>query len=214
MLFLRREVNMLLIFDFDGTIVDSKALYYDAIYKNVKRFGYTYEDVDRVIDLGANLRKTLRKLGLNFFVTAYMKRKVMKDVVKNLKNVKECRDVESIKKLGEEKILVTNSLKSAVLPLLLHFKLEGEFREVYGFEDFVDKGKFLKKYIFDKKINPRECYYIGDRATDVKVARKAGCNSVIITGKCAWDSKQEILEQQPDFIIHSIKDLKELIKEI
>jgi len=204
----------LLIFDFDGTIVDTKALYYNAIYKNVKRFGYSYGDIDRVIDLGANLRKTLRRLGLNVFVTAYMKRKVMKDVVKELKTVKKCKDVDSIKGLEGEKILVTNSLKSAVLPLLRHFKLKNEFREIYGFEDFVDKGKFLKSYIEKRNMDKNKVYYIGDRAADVEVARKAGCNSIVIIGKCAWDSKKEILRQHPDFIIHSIKDLKSIIREI
>lgn len=203
----------LLIFDFDGTIADTKALYYNAIYKNVKRFGYSYKDIDRVIDLGANLRKTLRKLGLNMFITAYMKRKVMKDVVKELNTVEKCRDVDSIKEIEGEKILVTNSLKSAVLPLLRHFKLKNEFKEIYGFEDFVDKGKFIKDYMSKKGLNSEECYYIGDRAADVRVARKAGCNSVIIAGKCAWDSKKEIIEEEPDFIIHSIKDLKKIIRE-
>ena len=82
----------LLIFDFDGTIVNTKALYYNAVYKNVKKFGYSYKDVDRVIDLGANIRQTLRKLGLNPFVTMFMKRKVMKDVLIDLPKVKKCRD--------------------------------------------------------------------------------------------------------------------------
>ncbi|OGJ21881.1 hypothetical protein A3K73_06695 [Candidatus Pacearchaeota archaeon RBG_13_36_9] len=202
----------LLIFDFDGTIVNTKALYYNAVYKNVKKFGYSYKDVDRVIDLGANIRQTLRKLGLNPFVTMFMKRKVMKDVLIDLPKVKKCRDVDSIRELRQEKILVTNSLKSAVYPLLKHFKLKKEFKEVYGFEDFIDKGKFLKEYIEKRKLDKNKVYYIGDRAADVRTARKAGCVSVVITGSCAWDSQKELLEQEPDFIIHSIKDLKKIVK--
>jgi len=202
----------LLIFDFDGTIVNTKALYYAAVYKNVKRFGYSYKDVNKVIDLGANMRQTLRKLGLNPLVTIFLKRRVMKDVLQDLPKVKKCKDVDSIRELKQEKILVTNSLKSAVYPLLKHFKLKKEFNKVYGFEDFIDKGKFLKDYIEKRKLDKNEVYYIGDRAADVKTARIAGCVSVIITGECAWDSKKELLEQEPDFIIHSIKDLKKIIK--
>lgn len=203
---------MLLIFDFDGTIADTKALYYNAIYKNVKRFGYSYEDVDKVIDMGENLKKVLRRLGLKGLMIMVMKRKIMKDVLAELPNVHKCRDVESIKELEQEKILVTNSLKSAVLPLLNHFNLKKEFKEVYGFEDFADKGEFLKGYIKERKLNPKECFYMGDRASDVRVARKAGCNSVIITGNCAWDSAKEIIEENPDFLIHSIRDLKVVLK--
>ncbi len=202
----------LLIFDFDGTIVNTKALYYNAVYKNVKRFGYSYKDVDRVIDLGANIRQTLRKLGLNPLVTMFMKRRVMKDVLNELPKVKKCKDVDSIRELKQEKILVTNSLKSAVYPLLKHFNLKREFKRVYGFEDFIDKGKFLKEYIEKRKLDKNKVYYIGDRTADVRTARKAGCVSVIITGECAWDSKKELLKEEPDFIIGSIKDLKTIIR--
>ncbi len=202
---------MLLIFDFDGTIVDTKALYYNAVYKNVKKFGYTYEEVDKVIDMGENLKNVLRRLGLKGLMILIMKKKIMKEVKKQLLTVKECKDVESIKELREEKILVTNSLKTAVIPLLKQFKLKKEFKEIYGFEDFSDKGKFLKNYIKNKKLNPTSVYYIGDRAADVKAARKANCTSVIITGNCSWDSATEIIEQKPDYIIHSIKDLLEIL---
>ena len=207
----KREMK-LLIFDFDGTIVNTKALYYNAVYKNVKRFGYSYKDVDKVIDMGGNLRQALRKLGLNPLITLFMKRKVMKDVINELGKVKKCKDVDSIRELRQEKILVTNSLKSAVYPLLRHFELKKEFKKVYGFEDFIDKGKFLKDYIEKRGLDKNKVYYIGDRAADVKVARKAGCVSVVITGECAWDSQKELLEQEPDFIIHSIKDLKKILK--
>ncbi len=200
-----------LIFDFDGTIVDTKTLYYNAVYKNVKSFGYSYEDIDKVIDMGENLKSVLRRLGLKGLMILFMKRKIMKEVKKQLSTVHECKDVESIRGLKQEKILVTNSLKAAVLPLLKHFKLKKEFKEVYGFEDFSDKGRFLRDYIKERRLNPDECYYIGDRAADVKVAKKAKCNSVIITGKCAWDSATELIEQEPDYLIHSIKDLKEIL---
>lgn len=209
---IKKRKMKLLIFDFDGTIVDTKALYYNAVYKNVKGFGYSYKDIDRVIDMGGNIRQVLRKLGLNPIVILFMKRKVMKDVLQELPKVKKCRDVDSIRNIKHEKILVTNSLKSAVYPLLKHFKLRKEFKKVYGFEDFIDKGKFLKEYIEKRKLDKNKVYYIGDRAADVKVARMAGCVSIVISGKCAWDSKKELLEKEPDFIIGSIKDLKEIIR--
>jgi phosphoglycolate phosphatase len=200
----------LLIFDFDGTIADTKSLYYHAIYNNVKRFGYSYKDVDKVIDLGTNLRKVLRRLGFSFVTSWFLHKKIMKGVEGYAKNIKKCKDVDSIKDIKEKKILVSNSLKEFMLPILRHLKLRC-FREIYGAEDFADKAEFIKKYMEKNKIKKQDCYYIGDRATDVKTARKAGCRSVIITGECAWDSQKEIIEQQPDFLVHSIKDIKEIV---
>ena len=62
-----------------------------------------------------------------------------------------------------------------------------------------------------KKIDKKEVFYIGDRVADILVARKVGVKSVIILGKCAWDSKKEILSSNPDFVIDDLAEIKEII---
>lgn len=200
-----------LIFDFDGTIADTKSLYYRAIYNEVKIFGYKYKDVDKVVDLGLSLKNVLKKLGIPFLTSWFLHKKIMRNIEKYINEVKKCKDVDSIKGIKTDKILVSNSLKEFIMPILKHLKLEKEFKEIYGAEDFTDKAEFIKNYLEENKIRKRDCYYIGDRAVDVKIARKAGCKSVIVSGKCAWDSRKEILKEKPDFIIDDLKDLKKIV---
>jgi len=202
--------SKLLIFDFDGTIADTKALYYKVIYENVKKFGYSYKEVDKIIDFGLSLKHVLKKLGFSFLTSWFLHKKIMKNIGKELNEVKKCKDVDAIKNIKANKILVTNSLKEFVLPILNHFKLKKEFKEIYGAEDFTDKAEFIKDYLKKKKIKKENCYYIGDRATDIKTAKKAGCKSVIISGTCAWDSRKEILKENPDFILGDIADLNRI----
>ena len=204
-------MEKLLIFDFDGTIADTKTLYYKAIYENVKKFGYKYQDVDKVIDLGLSLKNVLKKLGFSFLSSWFLHKRIMKNIEQHLEDVKKCKDVDSIKEIKTEKILVTNSLKEFILPILKQFKLTKEFREIYGSEDFTDKPGFIKNYLKERKMKKENCYYIGDRVADVKIARKAGCLSVIISGTCAWDSRKEILEENPDFVLGDIADLKRIV---
>ncbi|MDP3026589.1 MAG: HAD hydrolase-like protein [Nanoarchaeota archaeon] len=203
-------MKKILIFDFDGTIADTKSIYYKATYDAVKKFGYSYKEVDDVIDLGINLKSVLRKLGLSFITTLFLHKKIMSNIHKYADEVKKCKDVDSIKDIKEDKILITNSLKEFVIPILKHFNLNC-FKEIYGAEDFGDKSKFIKEYLNKNRIKGKDCYYIGDRASDAKIAKKAGCNSIIISGKCAWDSRDEILKAKPDFIIGDIKDLNKII---
>ena len=202
-------MKKILIFDFDGTIADTKSIYYKATYDAVKKFGYSYKDIDNVIDLGLNLKSVLRKLGLSFITTLFLHRRIMKNIHKYVDEVKKCKDVNSIKEIREDKILITNSLKEFVIPILKHFNLNC-FKEIYGAEDFGDKSEFIKEYMNKNRIKGKDCYYIGDRASDVIIAKKARCNSIIISGKCAWDSRAEILKEKPDFIIRNIKDLKKI----
>ena len=203
-------MKKILIFDFDGTIADTKSIYYKATYDAVKKFGYSYKEVDDVIDLGINLKSVLRKLGLSFITTLFLHKKIMRNIHKYIDEVKKCKDAGSVKDIKENKILITNSLKEFVIPILKHFNLNC-FKEIYGAEDFGDKSEFIKEYLNKNMIKGKDCYYIGDRASDAKIAKKAGCNSIIISGKCAWDSRAEILKAKPDFIIGDIKDLNKII---
>ena len=203
-------MRKLLIFDFDGTISDTKSLYYKVIYDELKKF-IGRRKIDKIIDLGMSLEESLRKMGFSFVVSWFLRRKIMKGVYKNLEKVKKCRDVNKIRDLKEDKIIVSNSLKEFILPILKKFKLRKEFKGVYGAEDFSDKAEFIKNYIKENKIKKKDCYYIGDRAVDVEVAKRIGCVGVVILGKCAWNSKKEILKKNPDIVISDLGDLKEIL---
>lgn len=201
----------LLIFDFDGTIADTRAVYYKAIENELKRFGFSQDKVDMAIDLGMSLKKTLGNLGMNFVSKWLIHRRINKNVKKYASEIKKCRDVDSIKNINEEKILITNSLREFAVPILRHLKIKRYFNEVYGAEDFNDKTEFVSDYLKENKINKKECYYVGDRVADVKLAKKVGCMSVIVSGKCAWNSKKDILKANPDFIIDDLADIKNII---
>jgi len=192
--------RVLLIFDFDKSIEAS-----------LQRWGFDKTQVDNAVDIGLSLRKTLGNLGLGFLSRWMLRRQIMKDVEKYTSLIKKCKDVDSINKISEKKILVTNSLKEFALPILKHLKLKKTFDEVYGADDFSDKARFISEYIKKNNMNKKECYYIGDRAADVKLARKAGCISVVISGRCAWNSRKELIKAQPDFILDDIAQLRKIL---
>ena len=202
----------LLIFDFDGTIVDTRSLYFKAMEGELKLFGFSEDKIGEAVDIRLSLRKTLRNLGLNFVVSFLVHRRVLSKIKKYVNDVKKCKDVDSIKCLGQNKILVTNSLKEFALPVLKHLKLEKTFKEIYGADDFTDKADFISKYLKENDIKKEDCYYIGDRAADVRLARKVGCISVIVSGKCAWNPRSEIVKAEPDYLLADINEMKEIIK--
>lgn len=201
----------LIIFDLDGTVVDSKKAYYSTMRKELGRFGYSDKDIGKAIDLGLSLRKTLGHLGLNFLVKWYLHYKIMRDVKRYIKNIKKCKNISAIKKISGKKILVTNSVDEFAQKVLKHLNIRKYFEEVYGADDFSDKAEFIKNYLKKNKISSKECYYIGDRVVDVRVARECRCYSVIVDGKCAWDSPKDLLKAGPDFVIGDLKDLEKII---
>lgn len=201
----------LLVFDFDGTIADSKNAYYSVIKRELGNFGFSEKEVEKAIDIGMSLRKTLGNLGLNFLVRWYLHARIMSQVKKYVKNIKRCHDVASIKKIKEKKIVVTNSVDEFALKVLKHLKIN-YFDEVYGADDFSDKTDFIREYLRKNNINKKDCYYIGDRAADTKLAKDVGCKSIIISNSCSWNNKSQLIKSHPTFLISDLSKIKDIVE--
>ncbi|MFH1500827.1 MAG: HAD family hydrolase [archaeon] len=201
----------LIIFDFDGTIVDSKAIYYNSFKKNIANI--SIKEIDKIINKGHTLSGLLSELRFSWIGKWIIKRKIMGDVFKNLDKVKKCRDAGSIKEIKVRRILVTNSSLDYTRPLIKRLKLKKYFKEVYGADNFDSKEDFIGEYIKKRKLKKQEVMYVGDRVTDVELAKNLGIIGVAVAGKCAWNSRKELLQAGPDFIVEDIKEINKLIKQ-
>ena len=208
---MKEKEGRVLIFDFDGTIVDSKKVYYNALEKHLGHLGFGKKKADKLIDLGLSITETLKNIGVSPVLRWWEKRAIMKEVIKEVKKVKECRDVEDVKKLVGKKILISNSLSEFIFPVLRHLKIEDEFDEIYGADAFDNKEEFIGEYIRRNGIDKKNCYYVGDRRADVKLARSLGIVSVALSTKCSWNSRSEMLKEKPDFMIFDLANLKEIL---
>lgn len=201
----------ILIFDFDGTLADTKALYYDEIKKELGNFKFSDKTIGRAIDWGLTLRKTLRRLGFNFLYTYILSKRIHKNVKRKLPFIKKCRKIDTIKSIKTRKIIVTNSVKDSITPIVKHYQLEKQFKEIYTGDDFPDKAEFILNYLKQNNIDVKKAVYIGDRVADIGVAKKVGCVSLIVAGKCAWDSPEDIIKNQPDIVLENLNDLNKIL---
>ncbi len=201
----------LVIFDFDGTIVDSKRVYYNSIARHLLLRGIKGNEVNKAIALGLNLSDTLRRFIPGFLSRWFVRRSIMKDVVGRVNGIKKCHDIGMIKEIHHRRILVTNSLSGFVYPVLKHLGIRKYFAEVHCTDEFADKGKFITTYLKMNGIRPNEAVYVGDRAADVKLAKKLGLHNIIISGRCAWDSREEIVRAEPEFIVPDLRDVKRIV---
>ena len=95
----RREMIKLVIFDFDGTIVDSKRAYYNSISRHLIPKGIKGDEINKAVAAGLNLSDTLRRFIPGFLSRWIMRRSIMKDVVGRVKGIKKCHDVGMIKEI-------------------------------------------------------------------------------------------------------------------
>jgi phosphoglycolate phosphatase-like HAD superfamily hydrolase len=194
-----------IVFDFDGTLIDSNRLKYDAYFKlfpSEDRYARIIRDV-----LSENFEQTryvileeiLRRLG--FGDQAYMKREVgnlavrYNDIV--LAGVKTCPEKagaeEALKRLAPMYLLyVSSTTPDAGLKEIIRFrKWEGYFRGVFGYPH--KKSETLLRIMALEKLRSDEVLVVGDGESDRESALEKGCPFVHVTGGFSFEQVDQIL---------------------
>ncbi len=178
----------LIIFDLDGTLIDSKALWRDIIFNALKKRGYKLTRKKVESSLGSKLNITLKNLKVK--ENGKLKKEINSRIIAKVNKLKLCLHVKkTLSKLKKQKkqcilALVTNSSRNFVLT---SFKKHGlKFNDILCGEDFNTKEQAIKILMKKFKINTSETIYVADKLSDIKVANKLHIN-IVIPLICSWD---------------------------
>lgn len=203
----------LIVFDFDGTLVDSWKVVEKSIRESVGDRGYEISKSLLNVVRNTPIEKTLETIISD---SSHIREIIGDSILKKknrFKEVRKVRNVEVLKEIKLYKIILSNSVTPFIEKVLSNLKIDF-FDEVYGSDKFESKEKKLKKIISKRKLKVDEVVYVGDRPIDVELTRKVGCICVAISGKASWSSRDELLKEEPDFLISNLGDLKKIIKKL
>jgi len=207
-----------LIFDLDGTLVDSKKDLTTSVNYIRQRFGLsnlTEEEIARFIGDGALMliRRALAdkaseanvQNGLQLFLSYY--RAHMLDETTLYPGVRETLD-----RLRDCKLAVlTNKPVHFSCAMLDGLGIYRHFAAVYGGNSFDHKKPDpvgIYQILSDTKGSREKTWMIGDSAVDVLTGRNAGVTTCGVTYGYATESFKD---QQPDFLIDRFSELEALI---
>ena len=194
-----------IVFDFDGTLIDSNRLKYDAYFELFPEkdrhvriirdvLSESFEQTRYVI-----LEKILRRLGVGNHTC--MKREVSKlaeqynDIV--IAGAKTCPEKagaeEALKKLAPlYRLYVSSTTPDAGLKEIIRFrKWDGYFRGVFGYPH--KKPETLLRIIALEKLRSDEVLVVGDGESDSEAAMKNGCPFVHVTEGFLFEQIDQIL---------------------
>lgn len=209
----------LIIFDYDGVIVDSFPIYHQIYKKICEKFGKnwppTIEEFRKIY--GNNSNDCYRNLGFN----EEQKLEATKIIKQELSNYepKIFEGIEdTLKKLqGQYKLaVVSSSPHEEVERKLRKFGLNGLFDFVIGrphhqLERFV-KTEHLKKVAGDLGFTEDEVLLIGDRNVDFVEGSAAGLKNIILVDYGWGYSLKEIPDYKKLYLIKKPTDLLILLK--
>jgi len=201
---------MHLLFDFDGTLVDSyhcvlaktRLLACEHYFRNLSD-----DDIEALRDLSSG--EIIKFLKIPLYKIPKLIREMRKHLHNEMQHLTPFPTMYSVVErlynnncsLG---ILTSNSVDNVAKWL--------DINDMSRFFDFIhtESNYFSKKYLLKKtlssyKIDKSQAYYIGDETRDIEAAKKNKVKSIAVTW--GYNSEKALLKSQPSFIAKVPNDL-------
>ena len=214
------------LFDLDGTILDSIHIYYQIIETVFKRLDLTLPSRDKLRDAAKNgdfewgrvfPKKTPKERDRLIEKT----REIIAEIYPNLfrtqaKLIPDAKKiVETILQKGIKVGIVTSTPRQS-MAVKLHPLVESginDLMEIIITADDAPRKKPAADPLLEGSkrlgIPPEYCMYVGDARTDIQAGKTAGMKTVgVLTG---FDDHKTLSRETPDAVIDSIADLADIL---
>ncbi len=210
----------LVIFDLDGTLVDSKYDLTDSVNFTRKQYGFNPLPADKVASyLGSGItalvKAVLADLKTEDFGLAV---KMFKDnYAKHLTDKTLAYDgvKEMLLNISQPKVLLSNKDEKFSKQILETLGLSQYFTEMYGGDSFKEKKPNpLPVYEIMKKfsLNKENVVMIGDGTNDIMVGKNAGITTIgVLYG---YSSQEQLNNLAPTHIAKNPKEIATIIKQL
>ncbi len=207
----------LIIFDLDGTLVDSKEAIAKGINFVLRELGLQEKDISAIssyIGTGVDdlISKSLGRAKENYFEKTKSLfenyRQHSPDNSRLYPGVKET--LEYFK--NKRKSIVTNRKYEFALPTLKNLGIYDYFEDILGADDIACKKPSscpLDRAITKFNIHKEKTIIVGDMDIDILAGKSAGILTCAVT--YGIGRREDILKANPDYIIDDLRKLKEII---
>lgn len=207
----------LIVFDLDGTLVDSKYDLTDSVNFVRKQYGFNPLPIDEVASyLGSGITALVKAvlselknenfdLAVKMFKDNYAQH--LTDKTLPFENV-----IEMLSNISQPKVVLSNKDEKFSKQILKTLELSKFFTGIYGGDSFEEKKpnplpiyEILKKFALTKD----EIVMVGDGTNDILVGKNAGIKTIgVLYG---YSSQQQLNDLAPNYIAKNPKDIVEII---
>ena len=203
---LETDTRPAIIFDFDGTLVDSLYTTLTVLYELIHRQALPMEDISRL--RGMSMTQVLRQLKVPLWRALFLRDKVHAAMRDRMDGIALIPGMDELvhELAGTHRLFVASSNDAANVQIFLQrFNLKATFEGVYGGANPLLKARLLRRIIRDNKLDARSAWYIGDQSWDITAAHRAGMRAAAV----AWGfSNLHVLKaRKPDTLAFSPDEL-------
>lgn len=212
----------LVIFDLDGTLVDSVDGIAYSMNRVLKSMGYEGHDIKTYKSFVGNGIKRLVELSVPEDISETMCEMAYKQMLVNYQEFYDynIRVYEGIYPLLDQLVeakcqlaMVTNKHQSMAEPIMAKYFSDYPFKSIVGRSEANPKkpdptsvNKIVKKVGIDKK----DVYFVGDSEVDLMTARNAEVNDIIVSW--GFRKRADLAMLKPSVIVDQPIDIVALVK--
>ena len=207
----------LVIFDFDGTIVDSFAIFIKTTNCLAKDFSYSPISSSQIPLLKTlSLRERIQQLSIPKWKIPFFLRRFRKELNQLMPELQLINGMkETLIEIEQHDYrfgIVTSNSRQNVEYFLQLQKLNHLFEFIYGGQVLSGKTSRLKKLVKLNQFNSQQLIYVGDETSDIKAAKEAKVTNIAVS----WGfNTQEVLAQKaPDVLIDRPEQLLAAIEQV
>jgi len=200
----------ILVFDFDGTMVDSLDSVVRKVNEVASRLGkkpFSEPAVEHLLTDGAN--SSLRTWPLVRFLSGIVSKLIEADQQQHMDEMEPVPHLFSIlrklKDRGYKMGIVTSNKGETVRQYLADQHVSDLFSFIYAGVGLYGKDRLMKTMMTEQHLKPKQIIYIGDEPRDILTAHAVGVKAIAVTW--GFQSKKALTRVKPDWIIKTPSEL-------
>jgi phosphoglycolate phosphatase len=201
------------IFDFDGTVADSKELAFGLLNELSDKYGFrkiTRKEADVLLLL--SMKDRLKSLHVSLVQLPFMVLELKKNYAKILPLIKPFSGIKevllSLKRQNIRTVMISSNSVENIKKFLIKHNMNS-FETIHSQSNIFGKHRSIKALLNQLKIGLHEVIYIGDEHRDIEACKKA--NIKIISVKWGLDPVALLKKASPDYIIDAPADILKVI---
>ncbi len=202
------------VFDFDGTIANSKDKIIQIINELSYKYGYEKLSIQQIkLFQSKGARWLISNLEISKMRVPFLMRDIRADLFEITKDLKPFVGISNVlRELKDHKIvlgILTTNSESNVRLFIKNNNIDF-FDFIYHGSSLFGKDVLLKKMLKGQVLNKEETVYVGDEDRDIEAAKKIGLKSIAVTW--GFNSKKLLASTKPNYLITKPLDLLSILE--
>ena len=204
----RSEIKVL-VFDFDGTIADTRGVAHSILNDMSGEFGFRpLPDEELEIARNMGTREFIRHLGIsNWRIPVIARRglQLLHERMHLVKPIEGMTDVlASLHGSGHKIGILTSNSEDNVAAFLQRHNLP-YFHFVRTSSKIFGKSREMNRLIRSERVQPSEILYVGDETRDIEAARESGVQMAAVSW--GYNTENVLSALNPEYLLNSPHEL-------